>query len=55
MVPIQTKMVDVSLLDDGEKEWLNAYHQKCLAKLRPLLEDDERALRFLESSCALIE
>lgn len=29
LVPIQAKMIDVSLLDDAELEWLNEYHATC--------------------------
>uniref|UniRef100_A0A1J3G798 Putative Xaa-Pro aminopeptidase P n=1 Tax=Noccaea caerulescens TaxID=107243 RepID=A0A1J3G798_NOCCA len=36
--PIQTKMVDVSLLSDAEIDWLNNYHTEVWEKVSPLLE-----------------
>ncbi|XP_002884508.2 probable Xaa-Pro aminopeptidase P [Arabidopsis lyrata subsp. lyrata] len=36
--PIQTKMVDVSLLSDTEIDWLNRYHAEVWEKVSPLLE-----------------
>ncbi|XP_010464060.1 PREDICTED: probable Xaa-Pro aminopeptidase P isoform X2 [Camelina sativa] len=36
--PIQTKMVDVSLLSDTEIDWLNSYHEEVWEKVSPLLE-----------------
>uniref|UniRef100_A0A915I2C5 Uncharacterized protein n=1 Tax=Romanomermis culicivorax TaxID=13658 RepID=A0A915I2C5_ROMCU len=36
LVPIQLRMIDVSLLDASEKEWLNNYHKKCLDVLGPI-------------------
>ncbi|AEE74224.1 Metallopeptidase M24 family protein [Arabidopsis thaliana] len=36
--PIQTKMVDVSLLSDTEVDWLNSYHAEVWEKVSPLLE-----------------
>ncbi|XP_010546700.1 PREDICTED: probable Xaa-Pro aminopeptidase P [Tarenaya hassleriana] len=36
--PIQTKMVDVSLLSETEIEWLNSYHTEVWEKVSPLLE-----------------
>ncbi|XP_010426246.1 PREDICTED: probable Xaa-Pro aminopeptidase P isoform X2 [Camelina sativa] len=36
--PIQTKMVDVSLLSDTEIDWLNSYHAEVWEKVSPLLE-----------------
>lgn len=28
LVPIQTKMIDVTLLTPAEEQWLNNYHRK---------------------------
>ncbi|CAH2055031.1 unnamed protein product, partial [Thlaspi arvense] len=36
--PIQTKMVDVSLLSHAEIDWLNNYHAEVWEKVSPLLE-----------------
>ncbi len=47
VVPIQTKMVEVSLLSPEEKNWLNQYHAECREKVSPLLSNDRRALEWL--------
>nr|XP_018266415.1 xaa-Pro aminopeptidase [Kwoniella dejecticola CBS 10117]OBR88573.1 xaa-Pro aminopeptidase [Kwoniella dejecticola CBS 10117] len=51
MCPIQTSLVEHSLLAPAEKEWLNDYHAEVLDKIGPLLKDDERALRWLQKEC----
>ncbi|KAJ2913800.1 hypothetical protein MD484_g6609, partial [Candolleomyces efflorescens] len=49
--PIQTKLVDVSLLTEQEKSWLNEYHQETWEKVSPLLKNDLRALGWLKREC----
>lgn len=51
MCPFQTKLMDTSLLSPEERAWVNEYHDEVLQKLRPLLADDARALRWLEKEC----
>ncbi|XP_011861278.1 PREDICTED: xaa-Pro aminopeptidase 1 [Vollenhovia emeryi] len=50
LVPIQTSLLDVSMLTDKEIEYLNNYHVKCLETLKPLLQGPEniQALKWLE-------
>lgn len=36
-VPIQLKMVDISLLNPQEIAWINNYHNQCIQKVGPLL------------------
>ncbi|XP_078052902.1 xaa-Pro aminopeptidase ApepP [Augochlora pura] len=50
LVPIQTKLLDVSLLTDKEIKYLNDYHVKCLNVLEPLLQGPEnaQALKWLQ-------
>lgn len=50
--PIQTKLVDVTLLSEAEKVWLNKYHVETLEKVSPLLVSDPRALEWLKRECA---
>jgi Xaa-Pro aminopeptidase len=50
LCPIDTRLVDVKLLDSTEREWLNAYHKEVFAKLSPLLDSSERA--WLKRACA---
>ncbi|KAL7341825.1 peptidase M24, structural domain-containing protein [Rhodotorula toruloides] len=47
MVPIQTKMVDYSLLTPHEKRWLRDHNRLCAEKLLPLVKHDKRAERWL--------
>ncbi|KAF8213882.1 peptidase M24, structural domain-containing protein [Mycena galopus ATCC 62051] len=49
MVPIQSKLVDFSLLTKEEKAWLDAHNKLSYKKLRPLLKKagDKRALALL--------
>ncbi|KAJ7498619.1 Creatinase/aminopeptidase [Mycena latifolia] len=49
MVPIQSKLVEFSLLTKEEKAWLEAHNALCYKKLRPLLKEvgDERAAALL--------
>ncbi|OAX39695.1 Creatinase/aminopeptidase [Rhizopogon vinicolor AM-OR11-026] len=52
MCPIQKKLIDFSLLNTQEKEWLDAYHAETLEKIGPLLRNDPRALQWLERECS---
>ena len=40
--PIDLEGVDVSLLDEGEREWLNNYHKEVYEKLSPYLAEEEK-------------
>ena len=44
--PIDLDAVDVTLLNDEEKDWLNEYHAMVYEKLSPLLDDEEK--KFLQ-------
>ncbi|KAG2127897.1 peptidase M24, structural domain-containing protein [Suillus bovinus] len=52
MCPIQTKLIDFSILTAQEKEWLNSYHAETLEKVGPWLCNDSRALQWLERECS---
>ena len=54
MCPIQTRLIDTGLLSPDERAWINAYHDEVLTKLRPRVEKDARALKWLERECAHI-
>ncbi|XP_022858823.1 probable Xaa-Pro aminopeptidase P [Olea europaea var. sylvestris] len=41
-VPIQTKMVDLSLLSTAEVDWLNDYHRQTWEKVSPLVSGSAR-------------
>ena len=41
MIPIQKRMIDVSILTDAEIEWINQYHSNVLEKVSPFLSEVE--------------
>jgi Xaa-Pro aminopeptidase len=55
--PIQTKLVDFSLLSPKERQWLNDYNQEVEEKVLPLLQrlGDERAVAWLKKECEPVE
>ena len=50
--PIDLDGIEVSLLTEDEKEWLNDYHKETYEKLSPFLSDDEK--RFLKEETRAI-
>ncbi len=54
VVPIQTKMIEKSLLSAQEIDWVNAYNKECFDKVSPLLEHGGRAFKWLERETRLI-
>jgi len=51
MCPIQTKLLDLNLLNPGQVTWINSYHQLVFDKLSPFLVNDPRALKWLKNEC----
>ena len=51
MVPMCRKLVDVKLLEAGEREWLNAYHKEVEEKTAKFFKGDERSRAWLEREC----
>jgi Xaa-Pro aminopeptidase len=51
--PIDRKLVDVSMLDDEERAWIDAYHATVRLEVAPLLDDPDRA--WLENATAPLE
>ncbi|MCB2291388.1 aminopeptidase P family protein [Clostridium sp. CS001] len=41
--PIDLAGIDVAMLDESEKQWLNDYHKDVYAKLAPSLNEEEKA------------
>ena len=41
--PIDLDLIEISLLDQIEKQWLNKYHEDVYKKLENYLKDEERA------------
>ncbi|KXS19196.1 Creatinase/aminopeptidase [Gonapodya prolifera JEL478] len=48
MVPIQTKLIDGSLLNSEERDWVNKYNVACWEKISPLLEKGSLGWLWLE-------
>ncbi|MBA2918517.1 M24 family metallopeptidase [Sphingomonas sp. MAH-20] len=48
--PIDRRLVDVGMLTERERTWLNAYHAKVVEVIGPQLEGEVRA--WLEAECA---
>lgn len=43
LCPINTELIEKSMLDEGEKIWLNAYHRMVKERLSPLVEGAAKA------------
>ncbi|EMI4816002.1 aminopeptidase P family protein [Campylobacter upsaliensis] len=54
LCPFELSCIDVNLLDEKEKRWLNAYHQKVRDKLASRLKDEPKALKWLEVRTKII-
>ncbi|WP_029087395.1 aminopeptidase P family protein [Brevundimonas aveniformis] len=50
MAPIDRRLIEVGLLSDAERAWMDAYHAEVLAKVGPLMDGEARA--WLETACA---
>lgn len=51
LVPIETKLMDTTLMSAKEVEWVNKYHALVLERVAPLLQGNERALAWLKKKC----
>ncbi|KXS96306.1 hypothetical protein AC578_7481 [Pseudocercospora eumusae] len=52
MVPMCRKLIDVSLLTDVEKRWLNDYHKEVYDKTWEFFKEDPLTLDWLKRECA---
>jgi len=52
LVPIDLRLVEPALLDAGERDWLNGYHQRVHREIGPFLNEAER--RWLDNACRQI-
>ncbi|EKF43380.1 peptidase M24 [Nitratireductor indicus C115] len=50
LAPLDRRLVDKALLDEGERAWLDAYHARVLSEIGPMVEEDVRA--WLEEATA---
>lgn len=47
-VPLDKNLIDVSMLTEKEKTWINNYHSECLSKVGPLLDSNESSFTWLK-------
>lgn len=52
MVPYCRKLIDVALLTEKERGWVDGYHKEIMAKTKGFFEGDERTMKWLERECA---
>lgn len=50
LFPIDTSMIDMNIMTNGEISWLNNYHSRVFRELKPFL--DGEAKQWLEMKCA---
>ena len=46
-LPYERNLMDMSLISDEFKEYIDNFHKKCYEKLSPFLKDDKKALDYL--------
>ena len=50
MAPIDRRLIEVGLLSEAERSWMDAYHAEVLAKVGPLMDGEAKA--WLVQACA---
>ncbi|MGX9427425.1 MULTISPECIES: aminopeptidase P family protein [Bradyrhizobium] len=53
LAPIDRRLIDVTMLSEAELKWLNDYHARVRAEVRPRLDDDATKLWLDEATAAL--
>lgn len=53
LAPIDRRLIDVAMLSEAELKWLNDYHARVKAEVRPHLDDDATKLWLDEATAAL--
>ncbi|BFZ59617.1 hypothetical protein YB2330_000631 [Saitoella coloradoensis] len=48
LVPMARSLIDISMLDSSEIEWLNEYHKEVLNKMKIFFDEEDRTYRWLE-------
>ena len=52
VAPYSRALIDMDLLSPKDVRFIDGFHAKCLEKLSPLLQDDQRALDYVKRACA---
>lgn len=53
LCPYDTKLIDLSLLTEQERQWLNDYHAEVYRRISPLLDNEEA--KWLRTKCKPID
>jgi Xaa-Pro aminopeptidase len=54
MVPLERRLIDMSLLSEKEKQWVNNYHAEVWEKISPRVQKDGLAWNWLQRKCVPI-
>ena len=46
LFPVETKLIDKSIMTQQEKDWLNQYHERVYASISPYLQEPEKIWLF---------
>jgi len=49
--PYCRDLIEKDLLSPRDIRFIDEFHQKCLAKLTPYMQDDELAMDYLKRAC----
>ncbi len=49
LCPIDTRPIDLTMLNDEEKQWLNDYHRTVYERISPFIDNDEQ--QWLKAAC----
>merc|ERR1712043_149993 len=55
MIPIQTNLIDHSLMTEKEFDWINQYHQQVFHTISPHLDKQSLSWKWLKKSCEKIK
>ena len=47
-VPYERNLIDIDLISNDFKDYIDNFHKQCFEKLSPFLKDDEKALDYLK-------
>ena len=51
-IPYERNLIDMDLISNDFKKYIDNFHKQCLDKLSPLLKDDQKALDYLKRKTA---
>jgi len=49
-VPMVKRLIDVALLTERERDWINAYHQQVYETVAPQIKGEDAVLAWLENA-----